>query len=536
MKISKQKRPVLICVLVFAVLLIAYFAVVRPLVNSGLDSEDTEPLVTLEGEGSSGDGRFLIFPQVERSGMQSILVENEYGTYEFYRAEDDSFQIRGWEGVTFDATKFSSLVTFCGYTLSNRKVMDNATDADLAEYGLDKPRASWTLTTTTGTKYKVYLGYDLLTGGGYYCMLEGRPSVYVLNPVIDDSISNALLGDATGTNTSLYELPTYDGIVFTPIEYFCTPVVLGGISQDDYYNIEDFTIYRNSEPFVSFYIVDPEDQNNQEALIEHMMRYPANYFPDLDILYAVFYDFMTLTGLNVVHLGDPDADLSDYGLTNPAHSISFTYKGQEILLSFSELQEDGTYYVLSSQFPELISRIGFEKMYYLEYNLQQWVAKYPFQQWITAISAIEIQGYGTDVRFDMIHGTDPSGDATLEVKTSTGLTIPNSDIYNFRQFFKTLLATDIQGYAELSGEKLTKEQIKSITSNEENLLLTFTFTKLSGDKMVYRFYSYSPSGRPALMTVNGSGEFYVLADNVKKLASDAEKVLAGLDVDAFGKN
>jgi len=36
--------------------------------------------------------------------------------------------------------------------------------------------------------------------------------------------------------------------------------------------------------------------------------------------------------------------------------------------------------------------------------------------------------------------------------------------------------------------------------------------------------------------VNGSGEFYVLADNVKKLASDAEKVLAGLDVDAFGKN
>ena len=38
------------------------------------------------------------------------------------------------------------------------------------------------------------------------------------------------------------------------------------------------------------------------------------------------------------------------------------------------------------------------------------------------------------------------------------------------------------------------------------------------------------------MTINGEGEFYVQTDLIEKIASDANKVLSGLDINSYGKN
>ena len=148
---ARLKKLAVICGSVFVALLIVYFAVVRPIVNRAEETPETEPLETEAGEVIGINDRYMMYPQIERKGMQSIRVENEYGTYEFYRDANGDFQIRGFEGTPYDLTIFSSLVTSTGYTLSKLKVVDNATDAELEEYGLDKPAANWTLTTTTGT-------------------------------------------------------------------------------------------------------------------------------------------------------------------------------------------------------------------------------------------------------------------------------------------------------------------------------------------------------------------------------------------------
>ena len=83
---------------------------------------------------------------------------------------------------------------------------------------------------------------------------------------------------------------------------------------------------------------------------------------------------------------------------------------------------------------------------------------------------------------------------------------------------------------------MTEEEIAALTADEANCLLSFTITNLWGEDTVYKFYPYSGSGRRALMTVNGHGEFYVLTDLVEKTASDANKVLAGLDVNSYAKD
>ncbi|KAA5651648.1 DUF4340 domain-containing protein, partial [Pseudomonas aeruginosa] len=58
-------------------------------------------------------------------------------------------------------------------------------DEALDEYGLKEPQASWTVQSKSGKAYRVYVGDRLLTGGGYYCMFEGRRSVYVLGTEIE---------------------------------------------------------------------------------------------------------------------------------------------------------------------------------------------------------------------------------------------------------------------------------------------------------------------------------------------------------------
>ncbi len=491
---------------VFVGLLIVYFAVVRPIVNRAEEKPETEPLETVAGEVIGINDRYMMYPQVERKGMQSILVENEYGTYEFYRDANGDFQIRGFEGTPFDLTVFSSLVTSTGYTLSKLKVVDNATDAELAEYGLDKPQASWTLTTLTGEKYKVFVGYDLLTGGGYYCMLDGRRSVYVL----DTTLATTIL---------------------SPIEKLLSPVLLAGIERTDYYLIDNFTVMRDEDVLCSITIIPHEEQNNPDALVENIMQYPTNYYPNEDVYQNILYTFMNFTGSYVVKLGASDEDFAQYGLAEPTHSIYFEYKGVQIMLFFSELQPSGIYYAVSSLFPNEIIAVERASVRYLEYDLIDWIARYPFQQWITAVSAVTVQGSGADVAFRLTHGKNADGNATLDVSASTGLEIPDSEVYNFRQFYKTLLSIDIQDYVPL-----TEAEIAALTAKEENCILTLTIANLAGEETVYRFYPYSGAGRRSLMTVNGRGEFYVQTDLIEKIASDANKVLARLDVNSYGKN
>lgn len=503
--ISKQKKLLIVCVAVFALLLVAYLAVIRPMVNTPDDEVQTEPQDTVAGEVLSSGGRYFMFPQIQRATMQSVSVTNQYGTYEFCRDTNGDFQIKGYEGTPFDSTLFSSLVTSAGYTLAKQKVADNASEAQLAEYGLTEPQACWTVTTTTGESYTVHIGYDLLTGGGYYCMLDGRRSVYVLDSAIADTM-------------------------LVPVEALCSPVFIAGISQNDYYTIDNITMLKGGEPFCKVSILDPALQQNPQAMVEYKMEYPAGYYPNESMILELVSGFTSVTGTSVAKLGPTEEDAVRYGLTSPAYTLAFEYQDVPVLLFFSEKQQDGTYYVQSTLFPHVISVVDAASVPYLEYELIEWIEAFPFQQWIVSLSKMKVVGSGADVEFTLTHGVDDNGNATLSVTADNGKVIPNEEVNNFRQFYKTMLTVEIRDYVPLSAEEIAALAV------EKNCILTVTLTDLAGKETVYKFYPYSSTGRRSLITVNGSGEFYVDTDIAKKIASDANKVLDDLDVDAYAKD
>ena len=510
---SKQKKKLILLAALFAVLVIVYFVVVVPLVESGEAGEDTNPPETVAGEIIGLNDRYMMYPQVVRENMKSLKIENDQGSYEFYLDKNGDFQLRGFEGVTYDQTKFANLVTSVGYPLAKVKVVDNASDKELKEYGLDDPRAYWTLTTTAGQTYRVAVGYDLLTGGGYYVMLDGRRSVYVLDNTLEDG-------------------------VLASVEYMTSGILLAGLSQESYLVVDNFIIERNGEKFIHIAQVPENERVNEAALVENVMAYPDGYFPNDDLYYEVLFSYISLTGTSVLHLMPTSEEYIECGLPDlhdvnsppPAYRVSFDVDGEPVMLYFSAKQPDGTYNVVSSLFPEKIVALPASSCTYLEADLLAWLERYPFQQWITTVSAMEIRGAGADVKFELTHGKDADGNNALDVQCSNGKFIPNSDVINFRQFYRTLLSVKIEDYVPLS-----EAEIDALVADEANCLLTFTITELNGAETVYKFYPYSGSGRRALMTINGYGEFYVLTDLIEKIASDANKVLSGLDVNSYAK-
>ena len=122
----------------FAFMLPSYLLFIRPLLAE--QEEEQTPVETSEGEGLANN-KILTFPQVTRDEIQSIEVFNEYGSYKFYRDSSNNFCLEGFPGLMYDQNQFAYLVTATGTTSTMMKVVDNATEEDLREYGLDTPIA-----------------------------------------------------------------------------------------------------------------------------------------------------------------------------------------------------------------------------------------------------------------------------------------------------------------------------------------------------------------------------------------------------------
>ncbi len=245
MRMKKHQRLPVIVGAVAILLIVIYFAVVRPLSES---PPDTPPAVTTgQGEGVHYN-KGTLYPHVPRQNMLSITVHNEKGTYRFSRVADegkqptatDRFVILqekkdGWTvypHIRYDEERFSEIVVATGtfYYLRNlgEEPELEGKKPIWSDYGLapeDDP-AWFELETLDGIKYKVYVGDPAVTDGGYYVRVEvggiPRDTVYVSN-------SN-LVGE-----TALASLPSFVDATLTS-----TPV-----SNAFYYN-KDVTLWRTA--------------------------------------------------------------------------------------------------------------------------------------------------------------------------------------------------------------------------------------------------------------------------------------------------
>lgn len=497
--IKKQGILILSLSVLFIIMLVVYLVVIKPMTAEEEETDAPSP-ETDAGEALTYGDYFLIFPQVERANIQSIEVHNEYGEYTFIRdgeAESD-FAIKGYENLAYDEELFSQLVVAAGYPMAPEKVTEKPTEQELIDYGFkggDTEPPYYILTTTSGETHKVTIGKKIISGGAYYAMYEGRDTVYIIDVGVEDTL-------------------------LRPIETMVSPLLTAGIETTDYYLIDEFTIKHKGENFLVCRNLTAEELAEMEttALAKSIATFPAEY--NLSMYYdTTLQTLCYYTGESVAALGLDDETLAEFGLDDPAYTVSYEYGGARITLNASEKTEDGYYYVSTSLF-RIIVKVPASDFEFLEWGLMNWIDESIFSRTITFVNNIKIESPDFNEIFRLYHY--PTEDPNLVVVGDECGQI--DDVKNFREFYKTLLMTAYEGEVPEDEDPV----------KDENLFLTFTVTTNGGDVTEYCFYRYST--RRALVTVNGSGRFYVLVDGAQKIISDAQKVVNGESVDAFDKN
>ncbi len=538
--LSKKKRWIPILAVCAVVGLVLYYAVLKPMLQTAADAaavpdintwlnEQVESGMMTEQERTNlmnqgkcevlgSQNRILMFNHVEKANIQSVEVHNPHGTYTFYRDSSDNFAILGAETTSYSKEMLSSLVVSSGYTLSMTRVSENCDT--MSEYGLapeDQP-SYYTLTTTSGVTHTVYIGDPIPTGAGYYCSYEDRPAVYVL----DSSLASTLLAD---------------------VRDLMTAVLAYSISSNNYYTITNFEMTKHGERFLEVdYLTDAERIQNASNSIWRMQYPEGGYTPSSTTYDGMLQTFSSFIGnrvleYNVLRTENAEDDVTEeqvallqqYGLAQPETTVSFDYTDPEqgytvnIGLWFSALHENGTYYVYS-WLTDIISEINAASYPWLSYDIIDFIDRPVFQMNINNVGKVEISGGAAsagdiDGTVDADFRLNGEGQALIVNENNTGKTL---DTQNFRQLYKTMLSIEIDGYTE------------DDTTDAEKLYATMKITTNAGVETEYKFYAYST--RRCFMTINGEGEFYVLRDQVRKMLSDAQKVIDGVAVNSDARS
>jgi len=503
----------------FAALLVLYFAVIRPLTAP----EEEQPVHTdmLEGEAlfSEFAQNFYVFEPIERAYIQSVEVKNEFGGYKIYRDASDTFQLDGFLGLKFNEELLSSLIVTAGSPTTMMRVAKDLDEEGFAEYGLDDPQASWTLTSTSGEKYTIYVGDKLVTDAGYYVKYEPRNAVYILSTTLEDTI-------------------------LKPAHSLLKPLLTAGMSSNDYFTVQNFTIWHGEDIFVNVEKIPDAEKKDPDKIVEIKMTQPvpetsgeqALYEINETLYFDVLYKLMALEGTEVLAFKPEDDQLAEYGLSDPAYAVRYVFNDYEFVLFISEMQPDGTYNAVSSLYGySMVCKVPAENLIWLEAGKFDWLLSTPFFVNIVEIEQIKLKGDDINADFYLKHGTDDSGAATLEVTDSvSGTVIPNKDVKNFRQYYKSMLNITNQEYVTLSAEDKA-----ALMESEDEVMLTMYYKKTNGEEFEFKFYRYVElstghiSGGKIFVTVNGVGEFYTSNDLIQKLIDDCPRVLAGLDVDPY---
>ena len=539
-KTMTQKRITLISVIAGAVIaVIVLISIFASDIFAG--STTQKPLVLYEGEVADGTKRALIYEHIERDRIQKIEVKNEYGTYTaYYNNEAERFDFEGFEGAFYDEELFAQLVVSSGYPLiSDRLFPEKPDDPEymeefLKEYGLypDDDPSYFIITTRKDdngeqTSYKLYIGKPTLTDNYYYCMLEGRSIVYVL----EQSIKTTLLSD---------------------VKTLITPLLVYPISDNSYLtDVSEIQVVKNGEWLIKIHGQTEEEKAEGEddfgVTIPYIVYYPFDYDASASRITTVLGQIINMTGSELLEYGvydtvelynedgtrkldedgNPDYDYvlkegldEKYGLGHPTLAIYYRYQDMDMIVSLSEKQYDengSAFYYALSELYNIIAKIDASNLTFLDWSLMDYIDKPIFSAHIDKVAEIELTAGDKAFRFTLT-GIDDSL-VCVENKYTTRTVFKgenttdtsNDGIRNFRMLYQTILSIDREDFADEPSE------------DERALLCEMKVTFRNGDVKDYKFYSYSE--RRCFMTINDRGEFYVLRSMIKKLANDAVKLM-----------
>ncbi len=546
-KTSLQKTARISIIFAAAALVgfIVYFAVIAPMLKN--DEEYVPDL--FDGEVYQYNSIYIL-PQRERSEIKSVEIKNEVEHYKLnaYTTEkgDVNFAIEGNEYITLSQEAVSALLGDVRVLVTNspagqERVSTTATEADLANYGLDLASdPSWfEVALVDGTSYRIYVGNPLVTTSGYYVRLEGRKNV-----VTDENGKTAEYDIIYALQVGLADTVLVGSESLVALDL--TPYYGNTI-----YSATDFAVLRkgkDNEKELLIRVGLVEDQGIAASSQVYKMVYPKSYIINEDIYTeSVLTPLAYVQAAEIVAYGDKihtpeiyekygldldrerlENDTDDnYALLayNCAAVDAENYAGQAILLYFSEkfTDLDGfEYYYVYSPLYEIIGKVSADTYGFVDWSLAKYTNPYLFFEYFTSCESIEVyneregldhrfvlSGKERDRRVDVMRfgttdeivyrETADGGKLPLVYETKYNVKGSGVEYYGefeiFRDFYYVLITRALALYAEVD---------ESMTSVDEEVAAKLSITTSPKDHPI-SYYKYDSNGQKLTSSLRDEG-------------------------------
>lgn len=196
-KLSKRTRNLILTSGV-ALLLVAVLLVVTllPTPPGGDSSSSSAPAV---------DTTVTLLDKTVKDAVvvQRVDIKNDEDAYTlYYDTTEKKLMLKGYEDITLSAELSETLLAYTTLISAADQVRNPGTPA---EYGLDKPKATATVTYTDGTAVTLTVGHTTPTENGYYTQISGDEGVYIFE---SDCVYMFMVRAVAFADTTLLTTPT----------------------------------------------------------------------------------------------------------------------------------------------------------------------------------------------------------------------------------------------------------------------------------------------------------------------------------------
>lgn len=432
-KLSTRSIVLIVAIVLVAALIIAVVVAANQPVTPAADDEDlpekpVEMATTIDEKGEhhveistdaegeivqNGYGELISYVPAQ---ISKIEVENTAGSFVVNSTTPEGhetvYTITGFEGYELRAGMADAVANDAA-TISFTTVA--AVGGKMADFGLDKPRATVKVTYTDNTTAVIRVGNEADGGVGTYAALGDDQNVFlVANDAVDSFLYNVL-------DMISFEITTKADSV-----------------ENDSFSVIELSGSHYPDPIT----IVP---NTDEAVkANYRLTQPYEMFADNYEGNDISGSIRDLYAESVVCVNPNDNQLGSYGVKQPYAKVHAVYPDTEIHLSCSAPTDDGLVNLYNPD-KGIIYTIRMDALGWANTDLDQLLPKTVIELNKDVISGVTVSSGGKDYAIEINHTKEKiineSGDeeeiAAIEGKLN-GKTIPEASILIFFQNFNAM--------------------------------------------------------------------------------------------------
>lgn len=507
-KPASKRKPILILIIAAAAvaILVALLIVLRttnqkkvteetPVAELSLHVDDGvhEASISLDESGNiekNGTGSLITYVP---SQIKKIDVENQNGSFSVTAdtpsGEATVYKLVGFEkyplqeGVADEIAKHSSTIDFTRIIEAN---------ADLADFGLDKPRATAKVAYTDDTSSIIRVGNEAAGEAGTYVAFGTTNDVYLVN---SDDVESFLYN----------------------VNEFISLNITDKMENSDNAEFSKATISGTHFDKNIVLVPNKDDALDTAYLLQEPYDVPANAIEANDIAGNI----RGLYAEAVKCVNPSDDQLVTYGLSKPYAQIDATYPDVSITLQCSAPNDDGIVYVYNPD-NQVIYSIQLAAVCWAKTSVELLMPENPMNARLKNVSDIDFSAGDTDFSIKVTTHTETTTDDNgTEQESSTSTASYNGKDLNtddFNVFFQNIAMIKNIGASDSDG----KDKVMSVT-------LHYT-TDRSADTLTV--YTGSDSSK-YIMEYNGTTIGTVSKAYINSLIEGAENLIDGKAVEGL---